>query len=1385
MSKTSILKRSVLLGVAPLILFLARPDKVAAAAFTKADNTTALNLAASWTNNAVPGSADTAVFDGTFSVANNNANLGGPLTWVGILVSNNLPSAFTINATGTNALTVMAGGLNLTNANQDLTINAPYVVGANQFWDFTGGRTLTFNGPVQASAGSPGNGNATRGLGGVNGAGAVTLNFRNNVTNTSSEMGPFQNYDYVINVDPVANGGSSFVDKKKLSLGKFNNNNVTMNILSGTNYITPNDYIVIGDGNTTVPAGINAGPGNGTLNILGGVTTITNSVQPIVIGVVGKGTINVNNASLILGSLGQQIRFGGNNTASQPTIAPVGILNITNHATVEIIPSSGNSVVLGYTPTGTGIINLYSNSTLICARQMYARGAGYFNFYGGTIKVPAQSTLSGGVLLQNSVKAFISAGGATIDDGGTNLLINTTLQHDSSVGTDGGFVKLGAGIITFNFDPTAYTVYNGSTVISNGTLQIPALGLDWGDFTVKSSATLAVKPLGSYGNPAVLTSLTLNSGSSLNFDEALTNAAPGVGAPLLYAKNSITTAGTVTINVTNATFNAPGQYALMNYGYFGGDLAGAGFGAFQLGNISVPLGYSLSLSNNVGNGTIDLVVSQISSVTWDGTTDNVWDINTTPNWKAGQNYTDGLLAVFDDTLTGVQNTNLVLNVSVNPNGMLFNNNAYAYGLSGSGGISGTNIITIQGGGKLTLANTNPVTGTVYVTSGTLQLGDGLSKNGTVAGSIVNNGALVVANPNDQTFTSSITGAGTFTKNNNSALILAATNNFASSTITVNAGVLSNSVAGGLALAALNLGGTLNSRDQVLFTAVSTNPINLLASASINTPAVVFQPNAPARLDCNLGTNLTLTISNQITALEPTLPNNILSWFGRGSTLNTYGGMTVGDVLYVNGLTWNANLGTNIAIIAKMSLGRFSNAPAILNFNSGTMNLGGAAFFMSVGDSDNNPPPTATGTYGAINVNGGVVNISAATRYLIGAGGLGLLNVPAGQVNFAGNGSSIMLGGDTTYAHHGATGILTVSGTGAVTVSNGSGGLRLGSSAAGATNITGILNLFGGTFTTWPGIRYGGTNTADSSGYVKFSGGTLKAGTNQAGFLQGLTAATISTNGAIIDDSGYAITIGQSLLTDANLSGVDGGLVKRGAGTLILTNLSTYTGNTVVSNGTLQVNGGLAASPVTVVSGATLSGVGTLGSAVTIKAGGSLVPGTNGPGILSFNSNLTLNGSLTIAVNKSLALSNSTVVVAGVITNGGVGVITITNLGPDLVAGDTFKLFNQPVLNGGALSIVSTNGATWVNHLAVDGSIQMSAATVINPLPGTIQVSVSVHTLSLSWPTNLGWILEAQTNQPPAGLGTNWVPVLGSESMTNYSISADPANGSVFYRLVHP
>jgi hypothetical protein len=84
------------------------------------------------------------------------------------------------------------------------------------------------------------------------------------------------------------------------------------------------------------------------------------------------------------------------------------------------------------------------------------------------------------------------------------------------------------------------------------------------------------------------------------------------------------------------------------------------------------------------------------------------------------------------------------------------------------------------------------------------------------------------------------------------------------------------------------------------------------------------------------------------------------------------------------------------------------------------------------------------------------------------------------------------------------------------------------------------------------------------------------------------------------------------------------------------------------------------------------------------------------------------------------------------------------------------------------------------------SLQASAVPLPSNQPTNITTQISGGQLQLSWPQDhLGWRLQIQTNDLSGGLGTNWVTVPNSTSVTATNVVINPTNGSVFLRLIYP
>ncbi|MFO7936899.1 MAG: autotransporter-associated beta strand repeat-containing protein [Kiritimatiellia bacterium] len=108
------------------------------------------------------------------------------------------------------------------------------------------------------------------------------------------------------------------------------------------------------------------------------------------------------------------------------------------------------------------------------------------------------------------------------------------------------------------------------------------------------------------------------------------------------------------------------------------------------------------------------------------------------------------------------------------------------------------------------------------------------------------------------------------------------------------------------------------------------------------------------------------------------------------------------------------------------------------------------------------------------------------------------------------------------------------------------------------------------------------------------------------------------------------------------TGTEPGFVKDGAGTMRLTAANSYSGTTFVSNGTLRVDGSIAASDrVQVLENAFLSGTGTV-SSVTIESDGGLKAVAAGTDTLQITGSLTIEGEGTVHLHNPGGLSESAV-----------------------------------------------------------------------------------------------------------------------------------------------
>jgi len=326
---------------------------------------------------------------------------------------------------------------------------------------------------------------------------------------------------------------------------------------------------------------------------------------------------------------------------------------------------------------------------------------------------------------------------------------------------------------------------------------------------------------------------------------------------------------------------------------------------------------------------------------------------------------------------------------------------------------------------------------------------------------------------------------------------------------------------------------------------------------------------------NITNGGTLTFNNTSSAQGATIGNSGTLNFNNSSTagnatINNIGGtVTFNDTSTAGNAQISNNGGTSFL--------RFFNTATA--GNSIITNAGGAVLSFN----DSSTAGTATFTNGAIMSFNNTATAANATITNTIFGGLQFLDTST-----AGNATIINNTGATSFLGASTAGTATITNTG------GGGTVYFGGASDGATarvfnNAGGIVDI--SQVTT--GVSVG---SIEGAGNIFLGSKVLSLGNTNLNF---------EISGAVADGG-----IG---------GGGGGALTKIGTGTLTLSGVSTYTGNTNVNGGTLAVNGSIVSS-VFVNSGSTLSGVGTVG-AINALSGGTVAPG-NSIGTLNVTNNVS-------------------------------------------------------------------------------------------------------------------------------------------------------------------
>jgi hypothetical protein len=762
MNKSVIVTGMVLLGVSSLF----------AVELHKANNTTVLNQAGAWTENAVPTADDTLVWDATVPAgAATNVNVGaGGIAIAGLRVEN--PGGTIVTGDGA-AVISMVGPAGITlngSANLHLNNGVQTSNGVAQAWSVGAGRLLSFGQVVGFGAGS------------ISMTGAGSLSFFGDVEDRTGRNG-------ALTVDwngPVGAVGTTTA-RKNMILTNRGSGETTVNMQAGTltvNSVNDNYGLAIGmknketwniaGGTVAVDAGgafhvggagdYATATGEGIVNISDAGTLIANGTLPLYMArpgtgaVATKGTINLNQGGTletdrefrrIIGSVANRaeihldggtlkVRTSQTNLFNNINLVDVGA-NTTTVETVGAAQVSARNPLENKTAeagalkkTGTGVLTVkpnYTGPTLVEAGVL-----GFETNPAGTVAVAAGA----GITFSNATdmaSAFTDTAKYTLAAGsmvGLHCFAATTMPTiDATPFGAISFVKTGPGEL--NVPSTQLASLNAN------------IDVVWGSLKVNTATPFVPNA-----------TITVRNGGMLHFASGVTATVPNPivladGSPSLYLnRDGRTTTFTNTLSLLRTTAiraYSAGQTAILNGPITGsGDLYVTGGGAatthLQSFNFNAKSSYSGNtvFYNEMGsNVRYNLGVTDALPITTalhlGGST-----------WSSSQTYAMVNLNGYNQTLAGLVDftdtaaVRILTNTEATASTLTINN---TMDRTFSGRLGGQINIVKQGTFTQQLTgNGQGHTGTVAVTAGTLTIAVNSLPNADVT---VSNGARLQPN----------------------------------------------------------------------------------------------------------------------------------------------------------------------------------------------------------------------------------------------------------------------------------------------------------------------------------------------------------------------------------------------------------------------------------------------------------------------------------------------------------------------------------------------------------------------------------------------------------------------------------------------------------------
>jgi autotransporter-associated beta strand protein len=694
------------------------------------------------------------------------------------------------------------------------------------------------------------------------------------------------------------------------------------------------------------------------------------------------------------------------------------------------------------------------------------------------------------------------------------------------------------------------------------------------------------------------------------------------------------------------------------------------------------------------------------------------------------------------SLTGNGTVNLGANgITIGGDG---NNTTFTGTINGTPTSTGVPNLTKAGTGTLIIPNPASlnITGSMAISGGTLQIGNGTATLGALtASSILDNGTLVLNGPNGGSliYNGNITGSGGLTQKGVWTLTLGGNSSYGGATV-IQAGSTVNATSG---------------------TALGNGDLNLLAGSTLN----VTSPGTP-----NLGSGLP---GHYYSIAGDALPDgrmnsvtgilSMIAQYGGGTTANPFGYPIATDTSAFNtsntqgqantnnnGATFNYGTGSTAAIntsgFPKLAQTTNSGGNSFFGVWTGIFfaAVSGTYVFDTASDDgstlfvdgalvvNNNFQQGVFTRQGAVNLGAGAHAIEIA--YENGGGGYGLwadVQLP-GSTSFQRLPNALLGTLAPTLLNIGA---LSGAGTINLGVSGGiNNGLVIGADNH-STSFTGTINSPGTSVANFPNLVKSGTGTfilpsgESYTGLTGISSGVLQLGTSTTA-VSGLPTSGILDNGNLT----IFLPINTSLTYNGVISG-SGGLTINGQGdTITLGGLNTYTGPTFVGANTIKQG---VAYALPTLSAFTLGAVGVGGGTIDLNNFDGSIGSVTSVFPVFGNSSLTNSGTTTVnlKLNGSGAIINVNVPITGklnlIATGIGTEILSAANTytGNTTITGSTVKAANPAALpSGGNLTVSGTGvldlGGVSLTLASLQGFGTTNQITNSSALPSTLTISGS-------------------------------------------------------------